>query len=668
MYLEKFIVRNFRSISSIELSFKKGLNIIIGENNAGKSSIIDALRICLSFGRQYREIGINKEEDFYIDTSQITDTVQPIHFTLKFKIESTEDTDYFTSLIYQDPDNVNLQHLQMDFVYELEENQTGNKTLRWRSYGAGLPGQQINPDEAQLIYYTYLAPLRDAEQELKPYARQNKITSLFQELSKYEVKNQDGQISNKTLDSDEKKLLAGKIEEVINGHEWTGLLLTGEKLINEHLLKADISKRESKIQLRLLEYKYENIVKAISTKRAVYGEQLLVNGNENKQRYFEVSQNGLGENNLIYSSAVLGDLKNRRTEKKEHYYALFIEEPEAHLHPQRQNTFFNYLNNLQGLDIQLFITSHSPTITAKSDLNSLIVLQHQSNTHIPFILRNSELTDPNKKYLRKFLDVTKSQLFFSNGSLLVEGISEALLLPILARIINTSYDLEKNGIEIVNISGVAFESFAKLYNSSDASKRMSSRCAIISDNDKGMLDARNFVDINQNIDLELAKRIKNKLMDLNIIDSASRIVNFSADDEIQFAELGVDPTFVKEILSARVDKHSPRAVNAASYEHANLRVRLAEYTFEYEMMIASEVNYVKMMTVYRQLHPDTVFLENNASLSQRAFEFLRKLDSNKDKSNFAENFALFLEEGENKDGFVVPTYITEAVKWVLKVE
>ena len=83
---------------------------------------------------------------------------------------------------------------------------------------------------------------------------------------------------------------------------------------------------------------------------------------------------GLGENNLIYSAAVLGDLKNRREEEKEHYYALLIEEPEAHLHPQKQNTFFNYLDSLRDFGVQIFITSHSPTITAKSELDNILVL------------------------------------------------------------------------------------------------------------------------------------------------------------------------------------------------------------------------------------------------------------------------------------------------------
>jgi len=44
MYLKLF------SIEEPAINFRKGVNIIIGENNAGKTAIIDALRICLSYG------------------------------------------------------------------------------------------------------------------------------------------------------------------------------------------------------------------------------------------------------------------------------------------------------------------------------------------------------------------------------------------------------------------------------------------------------------------------------------------------------------------------------------------------------------------------------------------------------------------------------------------
>ncbi|HEY5535456.1 MAG TPA: AAA family ATPase [Ignavibacteria bacterium] len=602
MYLEKILIKNFRSIRKLELTFKKGINILIGENNSGKSAIIDALRICFNIGRQWRDIGVKNDEDFYIDISEIKDNIEPIEFDLTFKIEAPEDAFFFNSMVYQDPDNPEFQNVQMHFRYLLEKNKTGNKTLRWKIWGGNIEGQQIKSEEAQLIYFTYLAPLRDAEHELRPYVRENKITSLFQELTKFYTFDEENKPIEKALTEEFKNELALKLDNVINEKDWTGVIKTGEQFINEHLANADIKNKESRINLRLLEYKFNNIVKGILTRKPVYSDDLL-KGDMTKQKYFDVSQNGLGDNNLIYSSAVLGDLKNRREEGKEHYYALLIEEPEAHLHPQKQNTFFNYLNSLKDFGVQLFITSHSPTLTAKSDLDNLVILHKKDNNITSYSITYSGLRDEHINYLKKFLDVTKSQLFFSNGVILVEGISEALLLPIFSNIVNKDYDLDKNGIEIVNINGVAFEPFAMLFNSKDPLKRLSSKCSVLTDGDQ--------------------HRYSNKL--------------------------------------------SARAYKLLEFEVAdsNLKIFIAQNTFEFELMTLSEENADIIKSIYEELHPKTNLL-GGADLETRAFELLEKLDSNKDKSELAQRLSYVLEnKADLRNQFQIPLYITNSVKWAI---
>lgn len=75
MYIEKLTIKKFRSIEYLVVEFNKGLNIIVGENNVGKTTIIDAIRICLSLGRQWRDIGVKNPEDFYIDNLVISDVL-----------------------------------------------------------------------------------------------------------------------------------------------------------------------------------------------------------------------------------------------------------------------------------------------------------------------------------------------------------------------------------------------------------------------------------------------------------------------------------------------------------------------------------------------------------------------------------------------------------------
>ncbi len=664
MYLEKFTIQNFRSIQYLVVTFNNGVNIIVGENNSGKSAVIDALRICLSQGKQWRDIGIRNEEDFHIIDSKISDDVAPIEFGMQFKIENDEDRHFFNSMVWQNPVDVNDQNIQLHFRYYLVTNPKGLKNLKWKIWGGNLEGNVPDSNELQLIFYTYLAPLRNAEMELKPYARENKVTSLFRELTKYQTM-VDGELVDKALSKDEKESLAGKLQTVIEAEGWSDLIKTGEKFLNDHLELADIRNKSSKVHLKLIEYQYDNIIKGMLTRKPVYHPDLLVGEDAAKQRFFDVSQNGLGENNLIYASAVLGDLKNRRDEKKEHYYALLIEEPEAHLHPQRQNTFFNYLNNLQDLGIQIFITSHSPTITAKSNLNHLIVLQKQPKVTTTFTIRRSSLSDKNKSFLRKFLDVTKSQLFFSNGTILVEGISEALLMPVFAKMVREEFDLDRNGIEVVNVSGVAFEPFAKLYNAASAEERLPSKCVLLTDNDQGQINHTHFVDAATGVNIAIAKQIFRDLAVAGVIDQNNRayfVAPFPA------LNLGIHAQFephISQVLKDRTVAVAPRALLAAAMIGGNLHVELSNYTFEYELICAGEPNWRMVLGVYKQMHPQTKFFDSSHTLHARAFQFLEKLDSNKDKSILAENLAYLLEKRYQRTAFKVPAYIIRAINHIL---
>lgn len=662
MYIERLVIKKFRSIDNLEIFFNKGVNIIIGENNAGKTAIIDALRICLSIGRQWRDIGIRNDEDFHIDITQITHTLDPIEFDLYFKIETAEDSELFTSLVWQDPDNLSEQNLQLHFNYYLENDINGNAKLRWKVWGGH--NQTIDNSELQFIYFSYLEALRNAEQELKPYASNNKVTSLFKEMTKYN-KIVDGESSEVRLTRDKKNELSQALEDVIQNDDWTGLIGTGQKFINDHLEKADIRKKSSKIHLKLLEYKYDNIVRSLMTRKPVYSNELLSESLE-QQKFFDVSQNGLGENNLILASAVLGDLNNRREEKIEHYYALLIEEPEAHLHPQRQNTFFNYLNSLQDLGIQIFITSHSPTITAKSELDNLLIIQkddaHQTQI---FSVRDSALTEQNKSYLRKFLDVTKSQLFFSSGTILVEGISEALLLPVFSIIIGEEYNLEKNGVEVVNINGVAFEPFANLFNSDIDTKRLSAYCTVITDDDKGIIKAIDFTSAIADFTKENSNLLMQKLKEIGIVDENNRIIHFESGDPLTIIGFESHEESIKKILLDKKDKISDRAENAKKLMKQNLRVELAKNTFEYELMIADGYNARLILRIYKYMHPNTEFIDSTDS-HLIALDVLKKLKSNKDKSILAENLAYCLDVKPGmRAHFVVPDYIKNAIKWVI---
>lgn len=588
MYLETFIIKNFRGIEEISLSFNKGLNVLIGENNAGKTAIIDALRVCLSYGNQRREIYVS-QSDFHHDKNVIGDSTDNIEFHLHFHIDIPEEAGWFNDLLSVQEDGA--QDLQLHFRFYLDENER----VKYKVWGGTNEGQAIAPEVLFLIYHVHLDALRDAEQYLRP-VRGNRLGQLYSNI----------QIDrDHEADQEKKREIAKKVRSAVdNDAEWIGHVEKGKEKINEHLKETSFTNKQQKVDISFLPFDFNKLVDNLKIQTPLYSDELL-EGDPTKQKYFELYQNGLGYNNLIYTATVLGDLKQRKERQKETYTALLVEEPEAHLHPQLQNLFFNYLNKLdteQGF--QIFISSHSPTITAKANLKSVIVLQNQANKIYALSLNKSGLTDDNHKYLHKFLDVTKSQIFFSNGAILVEGISEALLMPVFSQIVGVEYDIDKAGVELVNLNGVAFSHFANLFNNDDDVKNLKTRCSLITDDD-------------------------------------------TADE-------------TEEIAS--------RAKIASELAKKNLKVFLAERTFEFELFIAGNKDI--LLSIFAEMHPVSAGrIVGDADIKIHGANFLAKVISNKAKSELAHRLAVKLSIDElARNTFLVPTYIQNAIKYVVKGE
>lgn len=214
-----------------------------------------------------------------------------------------------------------------------------------------------------------------------------------------------------------------------------------------------------------------------------------------------LTQNSLGYNNLIYIASVLSDIKDCHTDDNVSIYALLIEEPEAHLHPQLQVNLYNFLKNADTSEnSQTFITTHSPTLTSKIPLEKLILLKDNSAYYVGKcfedrlsenivrdvaannrLLKNDEVKNY-RNMIARYFDVTRSQLLFSNGCLFIEGISECQLVETFSKLIGKS--LIDHQIEIVDTDGTAFYQFLMLFNSFDDKKRLPIRAAFVTDEDQ----------------------------------------------------------------------------------------------------------------------------------------------------------------------------------------
>ncbi len=166
----------------------------------------------------------------------------------------------------------------------------------------------------------------------------------------------------------------------------------------------------------------------------------------------------------------------------EHLRVCLIEELEAHIHPQAQMKVVTGLQKENN--VQIILTTHSPNITSKVKLgdnsgqNNLLICK--GNKVFPMGPEYTRLEKKDYVYLDHFLDVTKSNLFFAKGVLLVEGWAEEILLPIIASKIGI--DLTQKEVSIVNVGSTAYLHFARIF-MRNIGDEMDVRCAIVTDLD-----------------------------------------------------------------------------------------------------------------------------------------------------------------------------------------
>lgn len=431
MHLKRLTVSNFRRLKLTILEFTPGLNIIVGANNIGKTALVDGLRSLLA-----------GHEDPYPrftsdDVHRPADGSEPkggILFQFEFSGLSIEDeADFLPALI--PVGDIFEAHLSVSY----SPVDVGSGRMKPRRWCGAHDEISLNSDMLENLRGVYLQPLRDASQGLKP-GRNSQLARLLRLLGQDD---DDGRkdIEEALVDFDNKLKATPPIEAtqkaIVNRHE----TMLGEKLAQ--LLTIGISGTD---------------FNRLSAKLTLQADA------------FDIDQNGLGFNNLIYMAVVLSEIAKDPTAA---YRGLIVEEPEAHLHPQLQSVLLDYLQGIHAEegegDVQVFVTSHSPNFASIADLDSTICLVNSENNVGAFFPRDIQFNPNEKKHLKirqkleRYLDVTRAEIFFARRVIFVEGAAELMLISVLSNRMGAQYNLRKHAVSLISVEGLNFDSFLPLF-------------------------------------------------------------------------------------------------------------------------------------------------------------------------------------------------------------
>ncbi|MGJ1335270.1 ATP-dependent nuclease [Sphingobacterium siyangense] len=440
MYLSNIKLWNFRKFGSendidpekpdLDLNLTKGLNVVIGENDSGKTAIIDAIKIVLKT-HSYDYIRV-EEKDFYNNATRF-------RIELTFEGLIPEEAKNFTEWLGWSGSGAETKPF-LKLNYDVKRQ--GKKILP-SDIKAGVDddGYLLTAEAKEYLKATYLKPLRDAENELiaKRNSRLSQILLGDEAFKGKETTNELVQIFS-TLKTDLEKYFKGEFE----------IKILGEDGVETTQQPQDGKQIKDKIDGYIKGFygnDYETEFNASSNDIKSILEKLTL--------FLKDEPNpGLGTLNRLFMATELLHLN------KSNWSGLrlgLVEELEAHLHPQAQ---MQVIEAFQKQDtIQLILTTHSPNLASKLKLENLIIC-NRSNA-FPMGETYTKLHKDNYKFLEKFLDTTKSNLFFSKGVILVEGWAEEILIPSIAKLIGIN--LTEKGVSIVNIGHTGFEHYAKIY-------------------------------------------------------------------------------------------------------------------------------------------------------------------------------------------------------------
>lgn len=476
MNVYKVRIENFRLLKDFEIDFRKSMSLIVGKNNCGKTSVLTIMDKLLRSGDMnfnWNDFNLDFQQGFYKKLSEYSGGNS--NFT-------SEGIRLQLFIDYNELDNyANIQNFMMD----------------------------LDSRNNVLVLEFFYSCKEDRFKQLKndlSYTQENTFNSFCNFMNKNSSRYFELQRYSRKFDFDEKKVtdeISGKIDfseikklinfrsikanreasNKVNDHSLSSL---SQKYHNVHSSEEDIVITELQKAIQDADKDLSDTYNGTEEKPGIFKEvfesvkkfgsdtdifiqstisetDLLKNNTtlyyKNDNLQLPESYNGLGYLNLIgiifEVETIISEFHGNAYEKPADINILFIEEPEAHTHPQLQYVFIKNIKNLikeritkneSSIGMQTVITTHSAHIVSECDFNDVRYLVRNRNRLISKNFQELENKYKNStlafKFVKQYLNLSRSELFFTDKAIFIEGDTERILLPAMMHKVDRTHEEE----------------------------------------------------------------------------------------------------------------------------------------------------------------------------------------------------------------------------------
>jgi putative ATP-dependent endonuclease of OLD family len=476
-YISRVRIKNFRNFNDIDVSLSHK-QVIIGENNVGKTNLLRAIQIILD-PRLSDEDRYLSETDFFDGLDNPMENGEEIEIVIE--IRGFEHNKNLLSVLSDATVSSDPPTLRFTYRFYAVEKENGTREYEYIIFQGVDPTNPFTYFHRRYLNIRVINALRDVESEMK----NKKRSPINQLLRNYEFDKEElEEIATALKEQSEEILTLDEIKDLISNinNRFSDVIgiqpdsrvyletmdIDPNRVLNTlMLMMGDKRRPTNETSLGLNNILYITLIllsledKTVPTylKQSKYEQLIKEEESEILTACYKKSENGnyfLKEklrDNQVKKLYAFMDLHNPTTEG---FTILAIEEPEAHLHPTLQRII--YKDVMHGKS-SVLMTTHSPHITSVAPLDSIVHIRWKHDGNVILTTADINLPAIEKRDIERYLDVKRGELYFGKGVILVEGIAEEYLVPEFAELLNKPLDMK--GVIVCNINSTNFKPYVK---------------------------------------------------------------------------------------------------------------------------------------------------------------------------------------------------------------